>query len=232
MGSLATSKIKDKFGNLLHVEGGIDGTTKDVEDGTGDASALKLSNSTVEIDGTLNFTAAPTTDSSEQTALLINGSDNVVKRELGTAAFTDQLPRIIARVASDTGLDDSSEKLTYADIDNTNTAASFFQGDTSQLPLNANKTDVRIITTGVYKVTVSLHVASIAQDPTITVNVKRGTTVIANDIQSPSGTDRMICFSVTQRLAASDDNLEVNVTAASGNCTIKAGSMFEVERIA
>ena len=84
MATLSGEKIKDKFGNLLHVEGGLSSTTKDVEDGTGDASALKLSSDTVEINGALNFTAAPTTDNAESTALLINGSDNVVKRELGT----------------------------------------------------------------------------------------------------------------------------------------------------
>ncbi len=43
MATLSGTKIKDKFGNLLQVDGGITSTTKDVEDGTGDASALKLS---------------------------------------------------------------------------------------------------------------------------------------------------------------------------------------------
>ena len=40
MSTLSGTKIKDKFGNLLHVEGGLTSSTKNVEDGTGDASAL------------------------------------------------------------------------------------------------------------------------------------------------------------------------------------------------
>jgi len=94
MATLSGQKIKEKFGNLLHVEGGITSTTKDVEDGTGDTSALKLSNDTVEIDGDLKFTAAPTTDNSETTALLIDNSTppKTVKRELSSLAVTPISP--------------------------------------------------------------------------------------------------------------------------------------------
>lgn len=92
--SLANEKIKEKFGDLLKVEGGINSTTKDVEDGTGDASALKISTTTVEIDGDLKFTAAPTTDNSETTALLLDNSTppKTVKRELSSLAVTPISP--------------------------------------------------------------------------------------------------------------------------------------------
>lgn len=94
MATLSGTKIKEKFGNLLQVDGGIDSSTKDVEDGTGDASALKISTTTVEIDGDLNFTAAPSTDNSETTALLLDNSTppKMVKRELSSLAVTPISP--------------------------------------------------------------------------------------------------------------------------------------------
>lgn len=89
MATLSGEKIKEKFGNLLQVEGGISSATKDVEDGLARVSALKLSETTVEIDGDLKFTAAPTTDNSETTALLLDNSSppKTVKRELSSLAF-------------------------------------------------------------------------------------------------------------------------------------------------
>ena len=94
MATLSGEKIKDKFGNLLQVEGGIDSSTRTVEDGLARESALKLSTTTVEIDGDLKFTAAPTTDNSETTALLLDNSTppKMVKRELSSLAVTPISP--------------------------------------------------------------------------------------------------------------------------------------------
>lgn len=94
MATLSGQKIKEKFGNLLQVDGGINSTTKTVEDGLARESALKLSENTVEIDGDLNFTAAPTTDNSETTALLLDNSTppKMVKRELSSLAVTPISP--------------------------------------------------------------------------------------------------------------------------------------------
>lgn len=87
--SLANKKIKEKFGDLLKIDGGIDSSTTAVEDGAGNDSALKLSDTTVEINGDLKFTAAPATDNSETTALLLDNSTppKAVKRELSSLAF-------------------------------------------------------------------------------------------------------------------------------------------------
>ena len=89
MATLAGQKIKDKFGNLLHVEGGVTATLKTVEDGGGNDTALKLSTDTVEIDGTLSFASSPTVSSTELTALLLDSNGDVVSRELGAGAFGD-----------------------------------------------------------------------------------------------------------------------------------------------
>lgn len=86
MSTLAGQKVKDKYGNLLHVEGGLTGTLKTVEDGSGSTSPLKLSTSAVEVSA-LSFATAPTTDNNELTAILIDANDNIVKRELSSIAF-------------------------------------------------------------------------------------------------------------------------------------------------
>jgi len=86
MGTLAGQAIKDKYGNLLQVEGGITSTLKTVEDGTGNTSALSISTDAVEISG-MSFSAAPASSSTEATALFIDANNNVVTRELGGAAF-------------------------------------------------------------------------------------------------------------------------------------------------
>ncbi len=89
MGTLAGTKVKDAYTSLLKLESGVITTsTKVVEDGAGNDSALKISSSTVEVAGTLKFGTAPTAGSSETSALLLDSNNNVVKRTLGTAAFT------------------------------------------------------------------------------------------------------------------------------------------------
>ena len=86
MATLAGQKIKDKYGNLLHVEGGVTSTLKDVEDGGGNTTALSVSSSSVGVDA-LSFTTAPSVSTSELTALFLDSSNNVVQRDLNSSAF-------------------------------------------------------------------------------------------------------------------------------------------------
>ena len=89
MGTLSGQRVKDAFGSLLKMESGTaTSTTKIIEDGAGNDTALKLSTVKVEVNGTLAFTSAPTTGSTEVAALFLDASNNIVKRNLGTAAFT------------------------------------------------------------------------------------------------------------------------------------------------
>jgi hypothetical protein len=89
MGTLSGQRVKDAYPSLLKLESGTaTSTTKVIEDGAGNDTALKLSTTKVEVNGTLGFTSAPTTGSTEVTALFLDASNNVIKRNLGTAAFT------------------------------------------------------------------------------------------------------------------------------------------------
>jgi hypothetical protein len=89
MGTLSGQRVKDAFGSLLKMESGTaTSTTKIIEDGAGNDTALKLSTVKLEVNGTLGFTSAPSTGSTEVEALFLDASNNVIKRNLGSAAFT------------------------------------------------------------------------------------------------------------------------------------------------
>lgn len=81
MATLSGTKVKDKFGNLLQVNGGVDGTLSTVEDGNGNTSALKLSSTEVQLPSTgTKFTGTPPNAASELNMLMVNSSNQVVTR--------------------------------------------------------------------------------------------------------------------------------------------------------
>lgn len=232
MATLSGTKIKDKFGNLLQVDGGINSTTKDVEDGTGDASALKISTTTVEIDGTLNFTAAPATDNSEETALFIDGSDNVVKRELGTAAFKEEFPRIIARATGgQTVASGTTEDVKFNGIDNATPTASFIQDDQSNYSFTGTgNTNIVCSRAGIYRIGVSLYLTNVGNGIATVFLRKNGTAEISPQ-RTKSGLDSVVSFFWSLSLAQ-NDYISLSLRMASAPADITAGSCLEVHRIA
>jgi hypothetical protein len=89
MGTLSGQRVKDAYPSLLKLESGTaTSSTKVIEDGAGNDTALRLSTSKVEVNGTLGFTSAPVAGSTEVTALFLDSSNNVIRRNLGAAAFT------------------------------------------------------------------------------------------------------------------------------------------------
>ena len=82
MATLAGTKVKDKYGNLLQVNGGVDGTLKTVEGGDGASTALKLSSTEVQLPSTgTKFSGTPSNAASELTMLMVNASNQIVTRE-------------------------------------------------------------------------------------------------------------------------------------------------------
>lgn len=89
MATLSGQKIKDAFASLLKLSTNTATTTlKNVESGDGVATALQLATGKVGVNGTLEFPTVPATGTTETSALLLNGSNQVVKRTLNAAAFT------------------------------------------------------------------------------------------------------------------------------------------------
>jgi len=236
MSTLSGQKIKDKFGNLLHVEGGLTSSTKNVEDGTGDASALKLSTTEVEINGTQSFTAAPATDNSELTALLVNGSNEVVKRELTTNAFSNDpiVPsRIIARQELDRSLTAGgpASQMGYATIDNSNPNASYQVG--SVAPYTFTTSDITVDQSGVYRIDISFQFDAISVSNTnVTTTLLVNGSAIATAVRTKSATGlSMVSFYYAKYLGAGDIITVTNLLS-SGSVTLKAGSVVEVLKLA
>lgn len=236
MSTLSGTKIKDKFGNLLHVEGGLTSSTKNVEDGTGDASALKLSLTAVEINGTQSFTAPPATDNAELTGLLINSSNQVVKRELTSNAFsTDPIvpSRIIARQELDRSLAAGGpvSQMGFAPIDNSNPDGSYQVGSTG--PITFNTSSIEVNEAGVYRIDIAFQYDAITVSNTnVTITVLVNGTAIVTALRSKASTGlSMASFYYAKYLAAGDVITATNLSS-SGNVVLKAGSALEVLKIA
>ena len=89
MATLSGQKVKDAFASLLKLSSNTATTTlKNVESGDGVATALQIGTTKVGVNGTLEFPTVPATGSTELEVLLLNASNQVIKRTLNTSAFT------------------------------------------------------------------------------------------------------------------------------------------------
>ena len=88
MATLTGSKPKDTYESLLKLSSGQASTTiKNVEDGVGNATALSVGTTAVEVTSLL-ITNTPTISSTETTVLVYDDTDNTVKvRELAVSSF-------------------------------------------------------------------------------------------------------------------------------------------------
>ena len=98
MASLSGSKIKDTFGLLLKLASSTASSSEQVvQDGEGNATALKLSTDTVESTGDFKCTGTMSTSTSDVQAIMLSSTGVFVKRDLstnpiGTASITANSP--------------------------------------------------------------------------------------------------------------------------------------------
>lgn len=89
MATLSGQKVKNAFASLLKLATNTATTTlKNVESGDGVATALQIGTTKVGINGILEFPTVPATGSTEVDALMLNASNQVIKRTLNAAAFS------------------------------------------------------------------------------------------------------------------------------------------------
>lgn len=89
MASLTSVKVKDGYSQLLKTETStLSSTRQTIEDGLGNDSALKLGTTSIEVNGDQYFTTAPSVDNAELTGIFIDGTNKLVRRELGANAFS------------------------------------------------------------------------------------------------------------------------------------------------
>lgn len=240
MPTLAGQKIKDKYGNLLHVEGGLTSTIKVVEDGAGNDSPLKLSTDTVEVNGTLTFTSAPTTSSSELTALMIDGSNNLVKRELSGGAFgvTGVFEEVFVgknTSAHNLASANDSDIVVFSTPTNTVDSTSFHFGNSpAQLELDSTNGEyIENITTESFPVFIDMsavtEVSSNNSNITYTLQKWNGTAWnnVAAFTRTKATTGTFVDSFWGIYMLGADERFRIQVSTTTGNIALSAQSQFK-----
>lgn len=245
MATLSGNKVKDTYESLLKLESnGVTSTLKTVEDGAGVDSALKLATDKVEV-AALAFTAAPTTDGSELTALLVDGSNNVVKRELDSSAFsapagdTFANPMFILRPSTGYTLTTSAATPTQAGVNNNGNSSSHLLNDSSNNHLQTSST-----TTGA----VTIEAAGLVRiDVNFMLEVTSANTDIIVDVtEKPSGGSAAVIQSITRghantgntaigfslvRHADADTDIYYTIRRSGGGAALLTTSTFTITKL-
>mgnify|MGYP003636222120 FL=1 len=246
MATLTGNKVKDTYTSLLKLDtNGLTSTLKSIEDGAGVVSAIKLSTDTVEVDGTLSFTAAPATDAAELTVLLVDSSNNVVKRELSTVAFTGTAsqsfanPMFVLRPTA-YALVDTPATPSMAGVNNNSTTASYIFNDASNTHLQTSSTTAGAITierAGAIKIEVNFILEISSQNTDVTIRVYRkpaggAAAAIETVVRSNVATGVMaIGFSLFTHCAADEDIYYQIGKNTGGGGTLNTNSTFTVTKL-
>ena len=247
MATLTGNKVKDTYTSLLKLDtNGVTSSLKVVEDGAGTNSALKLSTDTVEVDGTLSFTATPTVDNSENTALFVDSNNNVVTRGLGTAAFSSSAtqtfanPMMIIRPSASYALTNSLALPTLStSIDNGNSSNRSHEVNDSNSHIQLSNDiagGVLVTRDGLCKIDVNLILDVTAANTDVTIQVKELTggsqTVIQEIVRSKAAVSKMaIGFSLVYN-AANGQSLFFHVKKnSSGAASLLSTSTFIVTKL-
>jgi len=234
MATLTGSKVKDTYQSLLKLESGTASSTyKVVEDGQGNDTGLKISTGGVEV-GELKFTTDPTTSSTELTALVYNGTTKTVEtRDLNANAFTGNLSPaiIVGRVESDYTITTSYGNPTLADVDNDSEDGSYQFGSAGDITLDGAEATITVNADGVYRITLSANTVTTNSNTTLTFKLMKseGTLLEIAREKATAGT-YMDSFDFVQSFR-SGDIIEYNYKASGSGATLKAKSIFEVQRI-
>jgi hypothetical protein len=240
MATLAGQKIKDKYGNILHVEGGVTAILKDVEDGSGNATALKVSTAAVEVDGTLTFTSAPTTSSSELTALMIDGNNNLVKRELSGGAFgaTGVFEEVFIgknTSAHNLASANDSDIVVFSTPTNIVDSTSFHFGNSpAQLELDSTNGEyIENITTESFPVFIDMSAVTevTSNNSSITYTLQKWNGTAWNDVsgftRTKATTGTFIDSFWGVYMLGADERFRIQLSSTTGNIALSAQSQFK-----
>ena len=245
MSTLAGQKVKDKYGNLLQVEGGVTTTLKNVEDGTGDVTALKLSTTAVGV-GSLTFNSAPSTDNSELTGLFVDGSNNVVKRELDASAFSAvpvtvfSNPMFVLRPSASYTLTDTSTIPSQGAVNNNSTTSSYLFNDSGNAHLQTSTETTGAVTidrNGAIKIEVNFMLEITTANTDITISVYRkpsggSAAAIQTIVRSKVDTGNMaIGFSLFTHCADQEDIYYEVAKNSSGAGSLTTQSTFTITKL-
>ena len=246
MGSLSGNKIKDTYSSILKMEtNGATSSLKTIEDGAGVDTALKISTTEVQVES-LSFSTSPTTNSSELTALLVDASNNVVKRELNAVAFTGASTQIFAnpmfvlRPSAAYTLVDTPATPTQGAVNNNSTTSSYLFNDSSNTHLQTSSTTTGAITIereGAIKIEVNFILEISTQNTDVTIRVYRkpaggSAAAIETVVRTNVATGVMaIGFSLFTHCAADEDIYYQIGKNSGGGGTLNTNSTFTVTKL-
>lgn len=233
MATLTGNKVKDTYQSLLKLSSGTTTSTlKSVEDGAGNATALKVSSSAVEV-AELLITNTPTVSSSETTVLVYDDADNTVKtRNLGTAAFADvvAVDAIYGRTESNQLCTTTPTRISFNSVSNTGASNSFQVG--SGFSLADSNRNIVVASDGGVRIEVALYVYFTNNNSNVIITIKQGTTTVAtaSRTQSTGGTYNVVSFNTVVAANASDA-LSVEVSSSGDGVTVQAKSLVMAMKI-
>lgn len=233
MATFTGNKVKDTYQSLLKLASGtLSSTLKNVEDGLGNVSALKVGTAAVEVKELL-ITDTPTVSSSENTVLVYDDTDKTVKvRELGNTAFGDtgSVNAIYGRTESTQAVTSTSTRITFNPVDNTGASASYQIG--SSFSLADSNRNIVVASDGAVRIEVALYVYFTNNNTSIRITLKQGasTVAIANRTQSTGGTYNVISFNTVVAANASDA-LSVEVYSADTGVVVQQKSLVMAMKI-
>jgi len=195
MATLSGNKVKDTYQALLKLSSnGATTTVKTVEDGSGTSTALAVSTDKVQVDA-LSFSTAPTASATELTGLFLDGSNNVVVRDLDASAFTQTTvvfanPMWVLRPIASYTLTASAATPAQAGVSNSSNGSSHEVNDAD------NHFETSLTTTGA----VTVQQAGLVKiDVNFMLEVTSSNTDIIIDVtEKPSGGSASIIQSITR----------------------------------
>jgi len=228
MATLSGSKVKETFAALLKLEtNDVTSTLKTVEDGAGNNTALKLSTDLVGVAG-LAFTSSPSISPSETTAMFLDGSNNVVVRELGAGAFaaanTSTQPEVyVQRIENGYSVTTSSSTPTMATVDNTNNLKSHHvNNDNPDFEISNSTTGaIKVTQGGLVRVDLSLFFEVTSTNTDITIILKEKdtasqVTVVNSSTRSKASTGNMSAAYSFVRYVTDNTDIYYEVSINSG----------------
>ena len=233
MATFTGNKVKDTYQSLLKLaSGSLSSTLKNVEDGLGNVSALKVGTGAVEVKELL-ITDTPTVSSSENTVLVYDDTDKTVKvRELGNTAFGDtgSLNAIYGRTESTQTVTTTPTRISYNSVVNTG-ASNSFQIGTSFSLADSNR-NIIVASDGGVRVEVALYVYFTNNNSSILITLKQGATTVvqASRLQGTGGTYNVISFSAVVAANAADA-LSVEVSSAQDGVIVQQKSLVMAMKI-
>ena len=246
MGTLSGNKVKDTYTSLLKLESnGATSTLKAVEDGAGVDTALKLATDKVEISGTLSFDTAPTASSTELTGLFIDGSNNVVTRDLDSSAFSSSTqafanPMFVLRPNGSYTLTTTPSTPTQAGVNNGSNSSSHLVNDSSNTHLATSSTTTGAVTIereGLVRIDVSFMLEITSANTDVKIDVKEkpsggSAATIENVARTKAAAGNMAIGFTLIRHADADTDIYYEIYMSSGGGgSLKTTSTFTVTKL-